>query len=268
MTDRRKDVAEAAEVPGTDLEPQEAAELALADQFKAELDVDSTDLVVPILKVTQPLTREVGEGDAKPGEFINSLTGENFGGAVEFVVAGFYKGRFQVDRSTGEVLDSGAGTGTCSCHAVPYVECLNAEEQWKVRSNAGDIEWGKGPPISTTFNFLGFVVGSEMPVKLSLMRAQAKEAKKLLTLLKFRPAPWDSVYTINTYLRHSKVGDYAFQGVSIKQGRKATPDERQAAVALAGAIRAGNTREVGEVEDVPAGGETRAASEGKGGLDY
>ena len=39
-------------------------------------DVDSSDLILPFLKVAQALTPEVVEGDAKAGQFVNTVTGE------------------------------------------------------------------------------------------------------------------------------------------------------------------------------------------------
>jgi hypothetical protein len=264
------------ETPSTEVATAAENEQALAEAFHSDLNVQSGDLVVPILKVEQPLSAEVGEGEATPGDLVNALSGENFGQKVEFTIAGFYKGRFRVDRDSGEIICAGPSTDSnnqplsCGCHDLPYPSCPDAEEQYSARANRGDIEWGDGPPVSTTYNFLGFVAGSEMPVKLSLMRASAKDAKKLLTMLQFRPAPWDTVFTIETYQRVSKTGGYKFQGVNIKQGRKATAEERQAAVNLAQAVRQNRVTEVGDEGDSTgsAATEKAAAEEVKGGLVY
>lgn len=258
---------------GQELETLADTEKSLVEGFQAGLDVDAGDVVVPILKVAQQLTKEVQDDDdpTRAGDLVNGLSGENFGKTVEFIVAGFYKGRFRANKD-GEIICAGpsvAADGTplkCGCHDLPYPECPDAEEQYKARVNAGDMEWGDGPPVSTTYNFIGLVVGSEMPVKLSLMRAAAKDAKKLLTMLKFRRAPWDTVFTLSTDDRANRAGQ-KFKGVTIKQGRRVTADERQAAVSLAQAIRTQSITEVGE-DSTDAAADARPEEPAEGALDY
>src|SRR5688572_22789673 len=71
---------------------------ALLDQQEAEF---SSDLFqVPILKIGQPLTREVGAGEAEAGEFINTLLGEGIGTKIGFIVSYYQQGRFAADRKT------------------------------------------------------------------------------------------------------------------------------------------------------------------------
>ena len=60
--------------------PQSAeveAILAQQDQALAE-----GAFQVPILKICQALTKEVKEGDAEAGDFLNTLTAESYGTAV------------------------------------------------------------------------------------------------------------------------------------------------------------------------------------------
>lgn len=213
---------------------------------------DDDDLQIPILKVAQPLTTEVSGGEARPGEFINSLTGETYPAeGIEFIISGFDKGRFRTN-DDGEVICTGR-EGACGCHAVAYDECPDSEEQFRAAVKRGDKEWGSGPPCATTYNFTGFVIGSDMPVRLSLKRSGATAAKKLLTMVKFGKSPWDRVYELSTSIATSKK-DHKYQAVNVRQGRTATPEERQAAVSLAMALRTRNVDVVGdeaEAEDRP-----------------
>jgi hypothetical protein len=78
---------------------QETAD-ALAAQQESEYDDDEV-LSTPILKVGQALTKEVTEGEAEAGEFINTLTNEGLGDTVEFIPAYYNKGRFASDKKTG-----------------------------------------------------------------------------------------------------------------------------------------------------------------------
>ena len=74
----------------TDVATVDAAELESL-QAQQEEEFDGVDLFqTPILKIGQPLTREVQAEEAEPGEFINTLTGEGIGNKVGFIVA-FYQ---------------------------------------------------------------------------------------------------------------------------------------------------------------------------------
>jgi hypothetical protein len=194
---------------------------------------DDQDLVIPYLKVCQPLTKEVGENGIQAGDIINALTGENFGRSVEFVVGGFHKGRFQADDNTNKNL---CVDPNVSPSGVPYPDDPDAEEQFRAAVQRGEKVWGKGPPISTTYNFVGFASGSEMPVKLSMMRAATKVAQKWLTMLRFSRAPWDTVYTLGTVQTQNK-GGQKFWLPTVTQAGKTTAEQRQSAVNLAQALQ-------------------------------
>src|SRR5690349_14744664 len=83
----------------TDLAVATPEELQLLQEQQAS-EFDSDLLQTPILKIGQPLTREVSNGDAEAGEFINTLTGEGLGDSLGFIVSYYQKGRFAVDRDT------------------------------------------------------------------------------------------------------------------------------------------------------------------------
>jgi hypothetical protein len=212
-------------------------ELALATH--ADLEGD-TDLVVPVLKICQSLTAEVVEGEAKPGDFVNSLTQENFGSEVGFIIAAYQKGRFYSDKDTGR---SYAAMGEVAPESWPeeyagraFTSLDDAEERFRDAVNAGDIEWGTGPKISTTHNFIGFAENSPVPVRLSLMRTNAPAARKLKTMLRFSQAFWDQVFILRTEKKTSNRNE-PFQALMVKQGGKTTPEQRQAAVQIAMAVK-------------------------------
>jgi len=219
--------------------PLNKQEQDLAQAVAADLDGD-TDFVVPVLKICQSLTAEVVEGDAKAGDFINSLTQENFGAEVPFVVAAYQKGRFYSDKDTGR---SYAAIGPVAPEAWPeeyagkaFAELDDAEERFREAVNAGTIEWGTGPAISTTHNFIGLVGESPVPVRLSLMRTNVPAARKLKTMLRFSQAFWDNVFIMKTESKRSSRNE-PFQSLVVKQGDKSTPEQRQAAVQVAMAVK-------------------------------
>lgn len=264
----------------TEVAERNSAEVAINDaeaQLIAENQgaVDAADLQIPLLKVGQALTQEVQEGEADAGEFINALTREGLGTKVEFVVAHFTKGRFfHGDRATNRRARKAFGTKTVPWqddphYNEPFTEHPDAEEQYSARVNNGEIEWGKGPKISTTFDFTGYVIPADpdeqpIPVCLSLMRKNKKTAQKWVTLLQavLRGRYWDAVFEVSTERTANDAGD-KYYVVNVKQGRKTTPEEKQLAIEIAQAVRRNNVEVVGE-EDEAAG--PKAEPDAAGGL--
>src|SRR4051812_41088860 len=76
----------------------DAAAQALAAQQASEYG-DET-LATPFMKVGQALTKEVSEGEANAGEFINTLSGSTYGTVVDFIAAFYNRGRFASDQET------------------------------------------------------------------------------------------------------------------------------------------------------------------------
>jgi len=261
-------------MPSTDLETTQTSALTPAEEAalqallaKQAANFDDADFQVPLLKVGQPQTFEVGEGDAEVGDFINSLTGESLGNKVGFILAAYEKGRsmtaFKGDKSKekyivafsdlipeswGEALgDDFVGT--------PFSEHPDAEEMFRERANSGEIEWGSGPPINTTHNWTGLVIvpGLEdddedeiLPMRLSLKRAETEAHKKINSLraMKMRNKPmWLYVLDLTTYIKKFSQGRSAI--VSPKLGRKTTSQEQREAFELAQAVMGGRVVETG-----------------------
>ncbi len=228
------------------LSPEEEALIA-ANQS----EVDASEFVVPILKLAQPLTEEVTSGTARPGEFVLSLTGEAFEAPFEFIVSGKSKGRFLPGKKGARTL---VADNTLIVpwkddpfYGKPFAEHPDAEEQYKARVDAGEIEWGSGPPIQTAFNYTGYIVGSQVPVRISLRRTSAPTAKKWNTLLDavLRGRFWDQVFTVNSEQKKNDSGAYYVATVT-GPGRKTTPEEKKQAIALATALRQNAVQTVGE----------------------
>lgn len=230
-----------------------AEEQALISANQAE--VDASEFIVPILKLAQPLTDEVTSGDAKPGDFILALTGEAFSPPIEFIVAGKGKGRFKPGRK-GERTLVAYDTALVPWkddpfYGQPFAEHPDAEEQFKARVDAKEEEWGSGPPIQTTFNYTGYIVGSEVPVRMSLRRTSAPAARKWNTLLDavLRGRFWDQVFTVGSEQLKNDSGTYYV--VTVKGGRKTAPEEKKSAIQLATALRSQSVTTVGDEGDTP-----------------
>lgn len=227
----------AAPEPGVELEPLSAQEEALA--LAAKSSIDSTKLILPALKLTQSLTAEVAAGDAEAGNYINSLTGDNYGDSVEIIISARFVGRFYSDRETGQSFVANGDTAPDNWPeeyaGQAFTDLPDGEEQWKAAVNAKEIPWGKGPPISTTRNYVGYVVSEDadpdLPVRLSLMRTGNKAADKLDTLLWGSRAPWDRTYVLGAERKLS--GERPYFAGTVQRGSVPSPEYRQAAVTLA-----------------------------------
>jgi hypothetical protein len=136
--------------------PEEEAILAAQNQ-----EYDDTPLQTPILKIGQPLTREVQDELAEAGEFINTLSGEVLGDSVEFIVAFYNRGRFASDKDSGRayvafsdsIPDHWAELVGEEYVGTPFAEYPDAEERYKERVNNDEIEWARDrsfrPPTTT-----------------------------------------------------------------------------------------------------------------------
>lgn len=272
--------------PNTDLAPASAAELeaiqAIQDQQEAEFEGDTFQ--TPILKLAQPLTREVQEEEAEAGEFIDTLTGESLGTKVEFIVAFYHKGRAARDNDSGRYFVG--PHDTIPAHwadlvgeefvGTPFSEYPDAEEQYKARVNRGEIEWGKGPLISTTYNYVGLVYPPQAededeapearPVKLALTRRSNRQAIDKIGSLKrmtLRNRPfWDKVFEFTT--SRKVFGNNAAYVVNVKLTRDTEPEERTLASELAQAVVGGRVQ---SNEDKAEAGSAPVEPESKGGLE-
>lgn len=253
-----------------ELAPLSAEEQALVEAAKGQIDRDK--LVLPALKLTQSLTAEVQNGDAEQGHFLNSLTGEDHGDEVEVVISALFDGRFYSD----EDGNSFAAQGDVAPDNWPeeyagqaFVDIPDAEEQWKAAVNADEHSWGKGPPISTTHNFVGYVVESDtnLPVRISLMRSSNPAAAKLQTLIWAARAPWDRTFILRA--KKAVSNDRPYFVVEVAQGGIAAPEVRQAAVSLAQQYKAANEKGDVELAGDEDTGKSKARKPAKkaGGLD-
>lgn len=264
----------------TDLTTQYDADVAalIAQQ---EEDLGDVQIQTPILKVTQALTTEVKNGDAEAGEFYNTLTGESYGSAVEFIVAYYQPGRAASEKggryyvAIGQDLipESWADLVGDEWVGQPFSEHPDAEEQYKKRVNAKEIEWGKGPLISTTYNYTGLVLppaidGEDdpepMPVRISFLRTTKSASDKIQTLKKalLRGKPfWDLVFRFETKSKSFGRND-AFI-VNVSKTRATDSAEKLLAVELAQAVVGGRTADNAEAAEA---GSAPVAPDNNGGL--
>jgi len=225
-----------------------ADEDAIAREALSAMEGERVQL--PMLKVTQQTSKEVTNDNLDRGVFVNTLTGADYGNAVGLVIADTAKGRFYSDDDNTFVAQ---GTDIVPNNwpeqwvGQRFDELPEAEETYKARANAGDIEWGKGPAIRTTYNYIGFIADDpDVPVRLSLQRTSKPAADKINTILRFAlKSPWSNVIDLATAEKRDSQ-DRPYWVVRASQGRKTTDEERQQAVTLFQQIRSQGAELTGE----------------------
>lgn len=231
-----KEVSTTESSASTDLAARDS-ELAQA----ALAGIHKEDLQLPVIKVTQQLSREVTDGDVESGHFVNTLTGEDLGTEIELVVCHYFRGRFFAPREgefEGRTFVAGGDTAPSTWPAEyagqKFVDIPDAEETYRDRVNSGEIEWGRGPAITTTHNYIGYLLSDPgVPVRVSLMRTSAPAARKINTLISFgNRSPWNAAIKLEAELRQDKQ-QRPFYVVKATQGRQTSADEIAAAQNLA-----------------------------------
>lgn len=271
--------------PSTEVATTGAAALGLTEEEYADLvnaqeeEFSNDALQTPILKVCQPLTKEVNndDSDAEPGDFLNTLTGDVLGKEIDFVVAYYHEGRFASDRESGKAYVASGDVIPESWEPLVKAEWVgrrfdehpDAEEQFKAAVNNKEREWGKGPLISNTHVYTGLALVQDaegeiemQPVRLSLKRTDVKAARTINSLrrMKMRNKPfWDKVYHLSTEKKTYAKGP-AWNLVP-KITRDTTDEERIAAVEVATAVRAGRVR-----DNLDSAGDVPVEPDAKGGI--
>jgi hypothetical protein len=246
---------EVGEAPSQALTPQE--EEALAQRIRGK--VDTSTLKVPLVKLAQALTGEVVAKRATAGEYINAVTGASYGPEFEFILADTGLGAFA--RIDGEGY-------TAQGVVVPdnwpaqyagqvFAEIEDFEPNFRAAVNAGKREWGKGPPISQTHNYLGYVITEDfdelaganrlLPVRVSLMRKNARAAETINTLLVTWPTPWAYVLKFGVTLDTEGEGPYYV--ATVTEGEPASTPAKTAAVNLANQLQSVQAEFVGDDDD-------------------
>jgi hypothetical protein len=221
--------------------PDQSVDLAEQEALLADLqrgDLADRPVSLPVVKLAQALTDEVVKGDVKAGEYVHSVTGESLGTEVELIVVRSYEGRFMRVRETGASYSCGPVDVAPDYWPEEYAgkrfaDIPDAEENFKARANRGEIPWGSGPPISTTYNFVGLLADQlDEPVRISFMRSSVSAARKLESFLRAARAWHDNVYVLGSKLESSS-RDEPFYAPTVKRGDRTTPEQRQRAVDLA-----------------------------------
>lgn len=188
-----------------------------------ETESGREDLLIPRVKLLQPLSPEVDELNMKAGQLINSLTKEVL--PHEFIPVFVFKEylRFNPRDEKSEGFDDKFAPGalmwkTSDPHA-PEVE------QTKFGPN------GERPLGQQVLNFFSFFPGCDMPIIVSFAKTSYKAGKQLYSLTKFCQGDMFSrKYTLTAKKETNDAG--TFWVLQVAPAGLATPEQFKAAEAL------------------------------------
>lgn len=162
-------------------------------------DEESSDVIIPRVKVIQTLSPERKDKIANEGDIINSLTKEKLNGKVFIPVFKFNNNVWWRDRSEGGGIkciarDGRVGTlsdgTTLMCKQCRRCEFDNTKQGKEAM-----------PSCTKYINFFGFFAGERMPIILSFSKTCYNEGKKLYSLAKVTMQNmWNYGYTLNEKL--------------------------------------------------------------------
>ena len=143
---------------------------------------DYSDFVLPRIKLMQPMSSEVVDGDAIPGDWLNTLSGQSYGTKLDFVVVSRWKSRtlFGENRDDEPLCRSPNGIrsveGDHCATSCPYDAHI-----WR----------DKIPPAcAEALNYLIIPHDEQFPAIVSFMRSSYIAGRTLNTLLE---ASWSKV---------------------------------------------------------------------------
>lgn len=263
----------------TEVATTESAELeAREKQLAAEAlgGIDDRDVILPLVKIVQANSKEAATGKCPAGHFLNTLTGRDYGDDLEIIVATTFKGRFYSpdDEEDTNVYVAGdvpvvPSNWPADLAGKRFDELPEAEETYRQRVDAGEIEWGRGPEIRTTHNYIGLAADDlGIPLRLSLQRTSVPAARVINSLIRFASTPWAQTIKLGLDQRFDKA-DRPYYVVTVSSGEQTSVEQRQAAVSLYESYREAEVKFVGDGpdEDAEAKRAARAQAQEAGGID-
>lgn len=195
------------------------------DKGMGQETLDDENQQLPRVKLLQPLSPEVEDGDCKPGQMVNSLTGDNYGKELVFQPLMRLKSRIMwKPREEGGGILCSSNDGIRPRNTEYAEECLKCPKgKWNDKTPPECVEY---------INYLILPEGAEMPVILPMEKTKLKAAARLKSLIRYKgtsKSVFDFKYKISTRKEENNKG--SFFVYSIDPSGEASAEEKDAAKA-------------------------------------
>ncbi len=253
------------------LVPENKGALAIPDHIKPSMqgreNVDSTDMVLARLRLSQYMSDWVKSGDGKAGDMVHSMSPSiNWGNKVRIIPINFFKSRLRwTPRNETPPPDSPKGMECVANDAKTARQPRGLTKDNKSTDVCGDCVYsdfhdGK-PPVCTLYkNFVAYVGDDLTLMAVSMEKTKLKAADNLLTfasMLGNGDLPlYAGAYTLSTQEEKNDKGDFFVY--KIEQAGYAPPDAYAKAEAMYKSLKA---------KDVSVDHENPNSSEGSGGSE-
>jgi hypothetical protein len=223
--------AQSATVNNEKSEPEVETKLVVAptshivtpDEMYGLEGLEREDITLPRIKLAQALSDEVSNGNASPGDWLNTLSGQSYGTSFEFIPISVWKSRtyFAENRDDSPICRSADGFTSVDGHKCK-IECPH-NRAW---------EWNDGmPPLCTLgYNYLVIPIVDPFPAITTLMKTSFKAGKALNTLLVAARCPaWHWVYEFYSVKESNSRGTYYVAAVrkKVEDGKPVPTDEER-----------------------------------------
>lgn len=191
-------------------------------------NVEKSDLLLPRLKLLQPLSPEVAELDQKAGTIFLPLGNKSYGNKIEVTPVLHFRSRIKwIPRDDGGGIDCSSPDSRVPRDTTKYASSCAACPEALWNENAKNSK-EKQPRCSMSDNFLCLVGDSTEPVLITFDRSKLKTSKKWYSLggLKSGSDMWDWVYELSVVPEKNDKGDNYFN-YSIKDLNKPSPAKRK-----------------------------------------
>lgn len=183
--------------------------------------LERDNITIPRIKLAQPVSEEVSNGNASPGEWLNTLSGQNYGTQFEFIPISVWKSRtyFAENRDDSPICRSPDGFVSIDGHRCK-TECPH--------DNAWDWKDGVKPLCAEAYNYLILPVNDQFPAIVTLMRSNHDTGKDLNTMMIIARCPaWFWIYDFYSVRKSSQKGTYYVAGVrkKVEDGKSVPTDE-------------------------------------------
>ena len=192
-------------------------------------NIEKSDLLLPRLKLLQPMSPEVAELGQKPGTIYLPLGNKSYGTKIEVTPVLHFRSRIKfIPRDDGGGIDCSSPDSRIPRDTTKYAATCAACPEALWNDNAKNKK-DKQPRCSMSDNFLCLVGDSTEPVLVTFDRSKLKTSKKWYSLggLKSGSDMWDWVYELSVVPEKNEQGDNYFN-YSIKDLSKPSPDKRKA----------------------------------------
>lgn len=197
--------------------------------------LDATDFIPPRVKILQPMSAETNDGGGSPGDWYNTLTGDNYGPSMTIVPITPLKQRVFLVRAgakrdvADERLEAAGLTPLgdregLACRSLDMLIGLGqpGDELAQRRDGHGDPQgcpqcplskWvgQEPPPCTETYNVVGVTLDTGDLVIVSMAKSGAKAGKRLFSMLMLGRAgarPWARAYELSTTQQRNKLGTF------------------------------------------------------------